>query len=78
MPNPVRCFRCQAHDHVAAVCKEEDERSVQEGTRQNSVKLCLSIVGVPMLLGIGSVRCERDRLMLPGSEQNRRCCRLRK
>lgn len=23
VPNPLQCFRCQAYDHVAAVCRRE-------------------------------------------------------
>lgn len=78
MPNPVRCFRCQAYNHVAEVCRREIPRCETcaggHGTKEWVVsvgKLCVSIVGVPMLLRIRSARCKTDRLRLQmvGGEQ---------
>jgi hypothetical protein len=84
VPNPLMCFRCQAHGHVAAVCRRETPRCEKcaggHGTKECVVlveKNVVSIVGVFMLLGIRCARCQRNGLRLPGSEKNRRCYMMR-
>jgi hypothetical protein len=39
VPTTLRCYRCQAYGHVAAVCRREvlGVRIVQEGMRQRNV-----------------------------------------
>lgn len=54
VPNPLQCFRCLGYGQVAAVCRKK--------------KFCVLTVGVPMVLEIRSVRLEKDRLRLQGSE----------
>ena len=54
VPNPLQCFRCHVY-----------------GTEDCLVlvdKVVVLTVGVPMLLGIGSVRCKRGRLKWLESE----------
>lgn len=72
--NPLRCFRCQTYGHIAAVCWREILRCEKyaggQVTKEGvvSVGKKVSIVEVPMLLGIRSAWCKKDRLRLPGSE----------
>ena len=79
--NPLRCFRCQAYGHVAAVCRREILRC-EKCAGGHGIKECVVSEEKPVCANSGGAHvaadqkcsCKRDRLRL--SEQNR-CHMLR-